>query len=100
MMRTVRGWVLMMPQPYRDKLLHYWDTDHECLYSRLDGRRLAWENRMFDSASATLDSGFSWARTDEGMGYWDEVHDKLCDGRIILRDPEPTHWIYDVEIKH
>lgn len=92
MERKAIDWVAWLPSPYREKIQAYIDSGHRCVKSSCG------DSLEREDAHHAIDQLLFWRDTDEGYNYWYEAYWDFDAGRLQLRDPEPTHWIYDVEV--
>ena len=84
-MKTVREWIQELPSPYREKILHYHETNHRCVQEWM-----FLDNSASNLADAVMD-GLEWSKSDEGEDYWGAVFHTAITGKLT---PNLAHWIY------
>lgn len=70
----IETWLKMLPEPYRSQALenlkkHGWDND----------------DQEEESADDALSLAFDWETSLQGYEYWNELYEKLFDGKVNLQ---------------
>ncbi len=65
-------WYNYLPEEYRKKALHSIKT--------------AQSKKLYPSLLSALSGGFIWASSRQGMSYWENVYQKIKEGKIKLKE--------------